>query len=191
MPAAAATAATTTAAKGSHSKVKKQSNEAYNVVIAVCLFLVVLFSLPARVNAASPNTVLNCNNKGYVNATTGLCECISTYRGHSCEFKYCPYGRSWFAYPTEDHVRAQPRVECSNMGTCDPYSGVCACREGYEGRACERMSCPGGCSGRGQCVTMGEHALGFDGLRTVRPPVTYNGWDADSVMGCECDRGEA
>ena len=75
------------------------------------------------------------------------------------------------------------------MGSCNPSTGECTCRDGYEGRACERKSCPSGCSGHGQCVTMREHALAFDGLTTVYPPLNYAGWDADSVMGCECDQG--
>jgi hypothetical protein len=37
---------------------------------------------------------------------------------------------------------------------------------------------------------MREHALGFDGLTVVHPPIDYNGWDADAIMGCECDQGE-
>lgn len=29
------------------------------------------------------------------------------------------------------------------MGYCEPLDGTCQCRPGYEGRACERLSCPG------------------------------------------------
>jgi len=167
---------------------KAKSHDTFHVFIAVCLFLLVAFSLPTPVGA-SPSSTRDCNKKGYVNATTGLCECISTYRGYSCEYRFCPYGKSWLAYPTANNARERPRVECSNMGSCDPSSGQCTCRPGYEGRACERKSCPNSCSGHGQCVTMREHALAFDGRATVYPPINYGGWDADSVMGCECDQG--
>lgn len=64
------------------------------------------------------------------------------------------------------------------MGTCDRVSGECACVDGFEGAACDRMSCPGAgtaagtagteiaegdgayaaseaaCNGHGQCLTM-------------------------------------
>lgn len=168
---------------------KERSNDAFNVFVAICLFLAVLFSLPTAV-AVTPSSIRNCNNRGYINSTTGLCECISTYRGYSCEHRYCPHGKSWLSYPTANHERERPRVECSNMGSCDITTGQCVCRSGYEGRACERLSCPGGCSGHGRCVTMREHALNFDGRATVLPPVNYDGWDADAIMGCECDQGE-
>lgn len=36
---------------------------------------------------------------------------------------------------------------------------------------------------------MREHALSFDGRATVLPPINYDGWDADAIMGCECDQG--
>ena len=60
---------------------------------------------------------------------------------------------------------------CNGRGTCDPYSR-CTCQPGYEGWACERLTCPSGpayaakastdpavsvhgalltCSGRGRC----------------------------------------
>lgn len=58
------------------------------------------------------------------------------------------------------------------MGTCDRVSGECSCVDGFEGSACDRMSCPGStstamsgsdgtyaasesaCTGHGQCLTM-------------------------------------
>lgn len=138
------------------NKTRTRSNDSLLLILSVVLFLLILFSLPTLVGSTSfttsPSSNRNCNNKGYVNATTGLCECISTYQGHSCEYRVCPHGKSWLAYPTADHVRARPRVECSNMGSCDMRTGVCNCRAGFEGRACERKSCPGGCSGHGRCV---------------------------------------
>ena len=160
----------------------------FNALKGLCLFLLVLFSWPTPAQA-SPKSLRDCSNKGFINSTTGLCECISTYRGYNCQYRYCPYGNSWLAYPTANHVRERPRVECSNMGSCDMTTGVCTCREGYEGRACERKSCPNTCSRHGRCVTMREHALNFNGRSTILPPINYGGWDADAIMGCECDEG--
>ena len=42
----------------------------------------------------------------------------------------------------EDQKRNRPKAECSDVGVCDSSIGECSCPEGYEGRACERLSCP-------------------------------------------------
>jgi hypothetical protein len=48
--------------------------------------------------------------------------------------------------------------ECSNKGLCDRKTGECECFDGYEGTACQRASCPNGCSGHGTCETIQELA---------------------------------
>lgn len=52
--------------------------------------------------------------------------------------EYCPHGQSWLSKPVENNKRNRNLVPCSNMGRCDELTGKCACRKGYEGRACER-----------------------------------------------------
>ena len=47
-----------------------------------------------------------------------------------------------FSEPVVDGVAHDVMVECSNMGVCDRLRGVCNCADGYEGGACERLSCP-------------------------------------------------
>lgn len=85
------------------------------------------------------NTITNiCNGYGYIDLKTGLCNCISNWYGNDCSLRYCPTGKSWISPPQNNHQRYRPRVECSNMGTCDVKTGTCHCRPGYEGRACER-----------------------------------------------------
>jgi hypothetical protein len=48
------------------------------------------------------------------------------------------------------------------MGVCDRETGTCACKAGFEGPACERLSCQGGttsstdCSGNGRCLSLSE-----------------------------------
>lgn len=103
------------------------------------------------------------------------------------------------------------------MGTCDRVTGECACVDGFEGAACDRMSCPGTqpdvnadgpaedglvytasstpCSGHGQCVTMAMLAEAAD-ENGVAMDYTYGGtpndaatWDHDMVQGCLCDDG--
>jgi hypothetical protein len=70
-------------------------------------------------------------------------------------------------------------MECSNKGLCDRKEGTCECFDGYEGSACQRASCPEGCSGHGTC----EH------IETLAGDVTYALWDTGMTMGCKCDPG--
>jgi len=96
------------------------------------------------------------------------------------------------------------------MGTCDRVSGECDCVDGFEGAACDRMSCPGSstattaaaasdgdgsyaasdsaCSGHGQCVTMAMLAEATD-ENGVATDYTYGAtpnnaltWDHDMVQ---------
>ena len=128
------------------------------------------------------------------------CECVKGYYG-DCKARSCPVGRAWFHEPAVDDVAHDVFMECSNMGVCDRTSGQCSCREGYEGNACERLSCPGristssDCSGRGRCISMRNLALkSLDEYLSPRP-VVYGSrasdpatWDADMVYGCHPDQ---
>jgi hypothetical protein len=69
--------------------------------------------------------------------------------------------------------------------------------DGYEGSACERMSCPAdpACSGNGQCLSMAllasyaednGDAADFTYGDTPNDPLT---WDATKIQGCLCDDG--
>lgn len=79
-------------------------------------------------------------------------------------------------------------AECANAGTCDRRTGLCACRAGFEGEACTRLTCASGCSGHGVCESMGYHAqLRDPGEGTAHAYATP--WDAEMVHGCRCDRG--
>ena len=91
---------------------------------------------------AEPLGVAICGEKGFKNETTGSCECINGYYGFNCKYRYCPFGTSWHSKPVTANERNTELVSCSNMGDCDTDSGTCSCREGFEGRACERMACP-------------------------------------------------
>lgn len=90
---------------------------------------------------------------------------------------------------TDDaHAR---KAECSNVGTCDRTTGACKCQPGFEGVACERMSCPGipTCGGSGRCISLRQAGAGYDGFRLKQLPVSYSNWDADRIFGCLCDPG--
>jgi len=168
-----------------------------DMVGTLALILLVLLMQPMLVDSASSST---CSMKGYLNETDGACNCISPHYGRDCALKHCPSGTSWNTQPVDAHTKLQPFTECSDMGYCNTDTGVCKCRSGFEGRACERVSCGGAgvflgsavvqpCSGHGRCRSLREMGAGFDGLSLIRPPVVYDQWDADKFETCLCDEG--
>ena len=62
---------------------------------------------------------------------------MAGWTGGDCAERTCPHGKAWFDQPSATDT-AHARVECSNMGICDRTSGLCVCRPGFEGAACER-----------------------------------------------------
>merc|ERR1719230_272751 len=73
----------------------------------------------------------------------------------TCSQRICPAGKAIGDVATSSN-EAHALAECSNMGTCDRATGTCHCFPPFEGSSCERMACPNGCSGHGQCMTMYE-----------------------------------
>lgn len=83
------------------------------------------------------------------------------------------------------------------------------CFEGYEGKACGRMSCPNDCSGNGRCIYADELPYGvnvgsfYDSQSNVTDYMgelgqsngndavtfTYHGWDKGKTRMCKCDPG--
>ena len=86
---------------------------------------------------------------------------------------------------------AHARAECSNRGTCDTDTGLCKCHEGFEGLACQRMSCVNDCSSHGTCVNMRDHARTRSQGDALTVLTYSNNWDATKIYGCECDAGYA
>jgi hypothetical protein len=128
----------------------------------------------------------SCSGHGACDSATGRCQCFPGYVGATCKSQACPKGAAWADYASATDV-AHALAECSNMGSCDRTSGVCKCVSGFEGAACERMSCPPCVNGR--CITLRDAATLKDGTNFVASPTTYNVWDADKIVGCQCDIG--
>lgn len=128
-----------------------------------------------------------CNGHGLCIDETLKCHCFDGFQGGDCSEYICPFGSAWvdLAVGIDD---AHNSAECSNMGLCDRTTGLCKCREGFEGKACERKICPYNCNGNGKCQSMKYYA-------EVKNPgegevFEYNKvWDADMMYGCNCDRG--
>lgn len=74
-------------------------------------------------------------------------------------------------------------MECSGQGICNRESGQCQCYPGYNGDACQRLSCPNDCSNHGRCVKV------YEALE--QPTVLqYNGYgNKENIYSCICDPG--
>jgi hypothetical protein len=91
-----------------------------------------------------------------------LCTCSQGWSGIACSERACPTGIAWFDEATANDL-AHQRTTCSNMGNCQPASGLCSCRTGFTGGACSRMQCPtdrlgNTCGGRGRCLSLAQLA---------------------------------
>jgi len=86
---------------------------------------------------------------------------------------------------------AHQYAECSNAGICNRKTGLCDCQPGFEGAACQRLSCPtsltpifegmGKCSGHGICKTLYNIAKANKD--------DYSLWDKSISTACVCDAG--
>merc|ERR1719230_1156531 len=142
----------------------------------------------------------SCTGHGTCEGTpTYACQCSNGYTGADCSLYTCPYGNSWFSLPTDDeeaHLTTS-KAECADMGLCDRTTGACSCMDGFEGAACDTMSCPGdpACNDHGDCLSMSAlaeaatsngDALDLTYGATPNDPDT---WDFEMIQGCDCDDG--
>ena len=138
-----------------------------------------------------------CERDPSTGAILTSCVCTYGYQGPYCTEKICPLGVSWFSPPTATDV-AHSYMECSNNGICSRSTGTCTCRPGFEGVACDKVSCPveGGavCSGHGSCHSIAQMAGMATGLNNWATSITYGAagtadtWDASLIQGCHCLR---
>jgi len=178
--------------------------------------IILLALLAAQVSARCDN---GCSGHGKC-STDDVCVCHDNWgvgmSGDSgdCSERICPFELAWVDTP-DANGRFHKYVECAGKGICDRDSGECECFKGYEGKGCQRTSCPNDCSGHGTCeyiedilptghhnfaVTSGSDALpgsgavstgdlsfGQDWLAAERYRRDYHGWDKRKIRGCVCD----
>jgi len=139
-----------------------------------------------------------CSERGVCDSNTKRCTCEKGFTGGDCSQRSCPYGLSWFDYPSSNNVAHDVMVECSNMGNCIRSTGECRCNDGFFGSACEYMGCSGNdaCHGHGRCLSLRELALNHKNSDGSLIPINYgtdpndaSTWDADRIFGCDCDDG--
>jgi hypothetical protein len=150
------------------------------VVFAVVVVLLLLLEV---CTAQCPN---DCTKHGTC-SIYGDCACFSGYEGLDCSRRSCAKGPAFASVPNALD-QAHEAIECSGQGTCDYSQGICNCYSGFSGHNCGRNACLQGCSGHGQCVSLGTAAVDNDGYalnRTTR----YDLWDAERIFGCKCDYG--
>ena len=111
-----------------------------------------------------------------------------------CSQTTCPNGIAWTGKPQKPNT-AHLNAECSNRGACDRNSGLCSCYDGYEGIACERLTCPNNCGDHGTCMTIGNiyklygTSMTLSSVYLSNSSAIYKGWDAEKLTQCICDWG--
>jgi len=152
----------------------------------------------AFVSSVYSNCDNNCSGHGTC-MTDDVCSCYDNWGiglGHDsgdCSDRVCPYELAWVDTP---NIKGQfhKYAECAGRGICNRETGECACFDGYEGKACQRTTCPNDCSGHGTCEYIEDMAYAatwndysnqyyYDDAKTF----SYTQWDTRKTRGCVCD----
>ncbi len=160
------------------------------------IFTVLVFLSLA--GAVSSNCDNNCSGHGTC-MTDDVCSCYDNWGiglGHDsgdCSDRICPFELAWVDTPDKKGA-FHKYAECAGRGICNRDVGECTCFDGYEGKACQRTTCPNDCSGHGTCefiedmsfaATWNDYSNKYfeDDAKTF----AYNQWDNRKIRGCVCD----
>jgi len=125
--------------------------------------LIAMIATIASVQAACDN---QCSGHGHCEIDD-VCKCYDNWGvglsldSGDCSDRICPFELAWVETPVKINLvdsAAKNDVgyfhryaECANRGICDRSTGNCECFDGYEGKGCQRTTCPNDCSGHGTC----------------------------------------
>jgi hypothetical protein len=157
----------------------------------------IAISLAAYATATCDNA---CSGHGVCEC--GFCQCYDNWAmGYDletgdCSDRVCPFEFAWVDAPNAAG-KYHKYAECAGRGLCNRASGECECFEGYEGKACQRTSCPNDCSGHGTCEYIENLGIGSTPFSGTTAQVKYfvqdafladyKGWDRSKTRGCLCD----
>jgi len=154
-----------------------------------------LLALVGSAYAACDN---HCSGHGTC-TTDDVCQCYDNWgvglEHHSgdCSERVCPYEIAWVDTP-DLNGNFHKYLECAGRGICGRDTGECACFDGYEGKACQRTTCPNDCSGHGTCEYIEDLSYGATwndysqwGLYQSPKTFDYRNWDRHKERACVCD----
>jgi hypothetical protein len=131
--------------------------------------------------------------------TDDVCNCFDnwgvglSHDSGDCSERICPFELAWVDTPEKDGGHHK-YAECAGRGICDRGTGECACFDGYEGKGCQRTTCPNDCSGHGTCEYIEDMAFAAtwndytnQGFRHSAETFEFNKWDSGKTRGCVCD----
>jgi len=151
--------------------------------------------------AATATVSANCDNNcsGHGNCLTDeVCECHDnwgvglSHDSGDCSDRICPFELAWVDTP-DNKGTFHKYQECAGRGICNRGTGECSCFDGYEGKGCQRTTCPNDCSGHGTCEYIEDMTYAASWNDDVTPyfedalTFDYQNWDSRKTRGCVCD----
>jgi hypothetical protein len=156
---------------------------------------IIVVSMLAMVNAACDN---QCSGHGTC-MTDDVCMCYDnwgvglSHDSGDCSERVCPFELAWVDAPS-DIGTFHKYAECAGRGICARDTGECECFDGYEGKGCQRTTCPNDCSGHGTCEYIEDLSYAaswddamLDHFEDGNHEFKYSSWDKKKVRGCVCD----
>ena len=157
--------------------------------------LLVLAGCIAIASGACDN---NCSGHGTC-MTDDVCQCYDnwgiglSHDSGDCSDRVCPFELAWVDTPDQNGA-FHKYAECANRGICNRETGECQCFDGYEGKGCQRTTCPNDCSGHGTCEYIDDMSFAATwndysprGFEEDAKTFEYTNWDHRKIRGCVCD----
>jgi len=167
----------------------------FTVFIKIMFRIALALALVASAYAACDN---GCSGHGTC-MIDDVCNCYDNWGigmhqdSGDCSERKCPYELAWVDTPDKTGA-FHKYAECAGRGICDRGTGECACFDGYEGKGCQRTSCPNDCSGHGTCEYIEDMHFGKTwndytnaGFRSEAKTFQFHSWDSGKTRGCVCD----
>lgn len=139
-----------------------------------------------------------CNGHGSC-LINDVCKCYDnwglglSHDSGDCSDRICPFELAWVDHPDKKGA-FHKYAECAGRGICDRATGDCTCFDGYEGKACQRTTCPNDCSGHGVCEFIDELTYGAtwndytnQRFNDESKSFPYHTWDTERIRACVCD----